>query len=132
MSRLTPQTVRFWAWVDSSVTLVLAVPPLAQRFIELLYHVNGWLGGPATPPAFDAIHWFFVSLSGILVTVWVIARLAQPVAVLGLIDGWGRAVVSFFIVYYVIFRGAPVVLMLFVATEGAGAVNQLWRGYCSK
>lgn len=124
-SRLTPQVVRFWAVMDSSVALLLALPWVQARFVALVYRINDWLGGIGTAPSFEGIQWFFVSLAGVLVCVWVMARLLQPTRVLGLVDGFGRVVVTVLIVYFVCFAGAPRVLLFFVLSEGAGAIHQL-------
>ena len=125
LNHIAPAQVRFWAWVDSGIILVLAIPPLAGSFLHWLYRVNGWVGGPDTPPDFLPIHLFFVCLSGALVGVWVIARLLNPTGLMALIDGWGRAWVAGLILYFVIVRHAPVILLAFVITEGAGALIQL-------
>ena len=52
MNPINARTVRFWAWVDSAVTVTLALPPLAERFVALLYTVNGWMGGVSEAPTF--------------------------------------------------------------------------------
>lgn len=119
-----PATVRFWAWVDSSVTLTLAIPPVAVGFLHLLYRVNGWLGGQDVLPEFAPIHLFFVCLSGVLISLWVLVRLLYPVGVLAFADAMGRAVVASLIVYFLVCTDAPRVLGLFVFTELAGSVAQ--------
>ncbi|WP_051749553.1 hypothetical protein [Nevskia soli] len=119
-----PGTVRFWAWVDSSVTLTLAIPPVAVGFLHLLYRVNGWLGGQDVLPEFAPIHLFFVCLSGVLISLWVLVRLLHPVGVLAFADAMGRAVVASLIVYFLVCTDAPRVLGLFVFTELAGSVAQ--------
>jgi len=129
MNPINARTVRFWAWVDSAVTVALALPPLAERFVALLYTVNGWTGGVSEAPTFEPIHLLFVCLLGALVSVWVIARLLRPLPLFGLIDGWGRAWVAAILLWFVCARDAPPVILFFVFTEGAGAVAQLWAGY---
>jgi hypothetical protein len=118
------RTVRFWAWVDSSVSWPLAIPPLASRFLRILYHVNAWLGGAAAPPEFAPIHLFFVCLSGVLIGLWVIVRLVHPVGVLALADASGRMAVAALIGDFLIYAAAPPVLALFILTEVAGAAVQ--------
>jgi len=124
-----PRTVRFWAWVDSSVTYTLALPFVAPGFLRLLYRINGWMGGAAIVPAFEPIQWFFVCLSGAMVSLWVIVRLLRPLGIFAVIDGYGRIWVSALILYFVILEGAPQVLLLFVGTEMAGAIAQLRIAY---
>lgn len=125
LDHVRPKTVRFWAWVDSSVTWTLALPPMAEVFIRTLYRINGWLGGEAVAPLFLPVQLFFVSLSGVLISLWVLARLLHPAPVLALLDGWGRVGVSALLLYFVLGAGAPPVLLLFVITEMAGAIGQL-------
>lgn len=116
-------TVRFWALLDTGV-LSLALPFTAPLFIGGLYGLNGLLGGVSTAPAFDPLALFFVNLSGVLVLVWVAARLLHPVGVLALVDAVGRLLVSVLIAWYIVAEGAIPALWLFVGTELAGAIAQ--------
>jgi hypothetical protein len=125
LDHIPPATVRFWAWVDSSVTWVLALPPAAQGFIALLYRINGWLGGAAAPPPFAPIQLFFVCLSGVLISLWVAVRLIWPLGALAYADAWGRIAVSALIFYFLACTDAPGVLAFFIFTEMAGAIAQL-------
>ncbi|MES0873804.1 hypothetical protein [Sinimarinibacterium thermocellulolyticum] len=123
------RTVRFWAGVDSAVTLMLALPPLAPKFIEMLYWANGLIGGTAEAPPFEPIHHLFVYLTGTLVSVWVVARLLHPVGLFAVIDGWGRLYVALVLAWVVLARDGPPILWLFVFTEGAGTISQLRAAY---
>ncbi len=132
LDRVRRRKVRFWAIVDSSVSYTLALPPLAEHFISLLYSINGKLGGSTVAPAFTPLEMFFVCLSGSLVGIWCIARYLKPIGVFALIDGWGRVWISLLIVWFVAVEGAPRVLLLFVVTEMIGAVAQLHEVYLRK
>ena len=121
---VSPRTVRFWAMVDSGV-LALALPYTATLFLSAIYWLNSLLGGEAVVPAFGAIQMFFVNLSGVLVGVWVVARLMMPIGLMAFIDAVGRTLVALLIVWFVLAQQAPPVLWLFVFTEGIGAVVQL-------
>jgi hypothetical protein len=128
--QVSPGTVRFWAWLDSSVSWTLALPFVAPGFLRLLYRINGWMGGVDTPPPFEPIHLFFVCLSGVLIALWVLVRLLHPVGVLAFADALGRIAVSLLIAWFLLATDAPRVLALFILTELAGAVGQLravWR-----
>ena len=129
LDRVRRRTVRFWALVDSSVSYTLALPPLAEHFVSLLYYVNGKLGGDATVPVLAPLQLFFVSLSGSLIGLWCIARYLKPIGLFALIDGWGRVWISALIVWFVAVEGAPRVLLLFIVTEMLGAVAQLRAVY---
>ncbi len=132
LERVRRRKVRFWAIVDSSVSYTLALPPLAEHFISLLYYLNGKLGGDPVPPSIDPMQMFFVSLSGSLVGLWCIARYLKPIGLFALIDGWGRVWVSLLIVWFVAVEGAPRVLLLFIGTEMLGAIVQLYEVYLRK
>ena len=121
---VSARTVRFWALIDSGV-IALALPFTATLFLSAIYWLNGLLGGEVEVPAFGAIQMFFVNLSGVLVGVWVAARLLMPVGLLAFIDGIGRTVVALLIIWFVLAQQAPPVLWFFVFTEGVGAVAQL-------
>ncbi len=118
-----PKTVRFWAMFDTGV-MSLALPFTAPFFIRFLYWLNGLIGGSTTAPVFDPLAMFFVNLAGMLVLVWVAARMIQPLGVFALIDAIGRCVVSLLIAYYILFENVIPVLWLFVLTEMLGAVAQ--------
>ena|GEM_PF-1317569 len=129
LDRVRRRTVRFWALVDSAVSYTLALPPLAEHFVSMLYYVNGKLGGESSAPTFAPLQLFFVCLSGSLVSLWCLARYLKPIGLFALLDGWGRVWVSLLIVYFVAFADAPRVLLVFIATEMAGAVSQLHKVY---
>ena len=121
-------TVRFWALLDSAVSWTLSLPPLAPYFLKSIYWLNGLLGGVSQPPPFEPIHLLFVSLTGSLVSVWVLARLLHPVGLLAVIDGWARLWVGASLIW-IMALGGPPVLWLFVVTEWAGALAQLRAAY---
>ena len=118
--------IRGWAALDLVLSALFAVPTLAALLLGLLYALNGRLGGLSTVPPFEPVHWLFVCLMGALGVVWAVARLVEPVRSLGLIDAVARLWVSALIAYFVFARGAPIVLVLFLATELGGALHQLW------
>jgi hypothetical protein len=120
------RVIRGWAALDLVVTAMLALPPLAALFVRLLYALNGRLGGVSASPPFDPAHWLFVCLAGALGVVWAIARMVEPVRPLGVIDAFARLWVSALIAWFVLARGAPPVLLVFLATELGGALHQLW------
>jgi hypothetical protein len=120
------RVIRGWATLDLVVTALIAVPPAAALFIKLIYGLNGLLGGVLPVPPFDPVHWLFVCLAGALGVAWAIARMVQPVRPLGMIDAVARLWVSALIAYFVFARGAPPVLLAFLATELGGSLHQLW------
>ena len=120
------KVIRGWAALDLAVSALFALPPLAALLVRLLYSLNGRLGGASVAPPFEPVQWLFVCLMGGLGVVWAVARLVEPVRTLGLIDAVARLWVGALIAYFVFARGAPTVLLLFVATEIGGALHQSW------
>lgn len=125
-------TVRFWAWLDTAVTWLPAIPPLSIYFISGLYTMNGWIGGVAQAPAFEPIHLVFVSLMGSLVTVWCLARILYAAPWMAVVDGWGRLWVGATLVWFLLAGGLPPILWMFVFTEWIGAFAQLRAAYFPK
>ena len=121
-----PETrvIRGCAIFDLVVTGLMAVPLTAGVFIDVLYLMNGWLGGEAVAPPFVAVQWMFVHLAGALGVLWAVARIVEPTRFLGLADAAGRACVGGLILWHVVAGGAPVVLLAFVATEWLGTLLQ--------
>ena len=120
------RVVRGWAVFDLVVTALLALPPAAALFLQVLYAVNGRLGGASAVPAFEPVQWFFVCLTGAMGVAWAAARILMPLRTLGRVDAIARLWVTFLILYFVFARGAPPVLLAFCATELAGALHQIW------
>jgi hypothetical protein len=116
--------VRALAGFDLVVTGALALPVTGHGFIELLYRVNGFLGGVSAPPYFDPIHWLFVSLAGVLGVLWALGRILEPTPLLAHLDSAGRVAVALWILRYVVASSAPGVLLAFVGTELVGAILQ--------
>jgi len=126
MSRTESRVVRGWAAFDLVVCALFVLPPVAEVFLRGLFAINGRLGGTASVPPFDPLHWLFVSLAGALGVAWAVARLLAPLRLLGRVDAFARLWVAALILYLVFAAGAPPVLLAFVATELGGALHELW------
>lgn len=118
--------IRFWAALDLSITAILALPFTAKIFIEVVYKLNGILGGADAMPEFAAIHWLFVCFCGGLGVLWALVRLYQPTPFNSKADAFGRAWMSTVLLYFVVVADAPLVLLAFVATEAVGSAHQFW------
>ena len=118
------RVIRGCAIFDLALTGLLALPPAASAFIDVLYLLEGWLGGASVAPTFAPVQWMFVHLAGALGVLWASARLLAPTRLLGLADAAGRAWVGGLILWHVVANGAPVVLLAFVLTEWLGAALQ--------
>jgi hypothetical protein len=126
MSSPESRVVRGWAALDLVVCSLFVLPPIAELFLRVLFAVNGRLGGTASLPPFEPLHWLFVCLAGALGVAWATARLLTPLRVLGRVDAFARLWVSALILYLVFVAGAPPVLLAFVAIELGGALHQFW------
>lgn len=124
MTPLATNVIRGCAIFDLVVTGLMALPPTAGMFVDVLYLVNGRLGGEAEAPPFVAVQWMFVHLAGALGVLWAVARIVGPTRFLGLADAGGRACVGGLILWHVVAGGAPAVLLAFVATEWLGTLLQ--------
>ena len=124
MTPAETRVIRGCAAFDVVVTGLLALPPTASLFVEVLYYVNGWLGGDAAPPPFVAVQWMFVHIAGALGVLWAVARIVEPTRFLGLTDAVGRVCVGGLILWHVLAGGAPMVLLAFALTEWLGAAAQ--------
>ncbi|PPE73549.1 hypothetical protein C3942_12150 [Solimonas fluminis] len=126
---IPPRTVRFWAGLDAGIAW-MAIPPLAPKFLAMIYWLNGLLGGDAAAPPLDQpMHLLFVCLTGALVGTWALARLLHPVGLLGVIDGWARLYVAAVLAWVILGLDGPPILWLFVLTETAGTLSQLRAAY---
>jgi len=120
------QVVRAFAALDLAATLPLALPPLAWRTVDAVFRLEAALGGAGAPPALDGFASLVLHLAGALGVLWAAVRLARPSRFLGLADAAGRAWVAAMILYGVAGQGAPRLLLVFVASELAGALAQPW------
>jgi hypothetical protein len=126
ISSAESRVVRGWAALDLVVCALFVLPPVAAGFLKILLAINGRLGGTATVPTFEPLHWLFVCLAGALGVAWAVARLLTPLRVLGRVDAFARLWVTALILYLVFVAGAPPVLLAFVATELGGSLHQFW------
>lgn len=118
MTRLA--AVRAFALFDLVVTGLLALPWVADRVLALLLTWFGLDGSPGDC-SFDPLMMAFVNLAGILGVLWNGRRYVAPSAELVRWDMWGRVAVAVLLVFYVVFKDVPSVLLLFVVSELAGA-----------
>ena len=118
MTRLA--AVRAFALFDLVVTGLLALPWVADRVLALLLTWFGLDGSPGDC-SFDPLMMAFVNLAGILGVLWNGRRYVAPTPEHRRWDMWGRVAVAVLLVFYVVFKDVPSVLLLFVVSELAGA-----------
>ena len=114
--------LRCIALFDLLATAPLALPVLNDQVAALLLSGFGLLGSPGAWLPLSLPASLFCSLAGLLGLLWTGCRVLRPDdALLIRADAWGRCAVAAALAYYLLARGAPVVLWLFVATELGGA-----------
>ncbi len=121
-----------WRWVravavfDLIATGLLAVPVWSDHVLAWLLSGFGLLGSPADWLPLPLTTSIFLNLAGLLGVLWNGYRLLSPEPLLVRMDQWGRIAVAALLGYFLICRGAPVVLWLFVASELIGSAVE-WR-----
>jgi hypothetical protein len=102
---------------DVVVTVGFATPWTAAFLLGLLAKLQSSASLPGdTLPAFGVSHLLFVTLFGVTVTMWGVARLLRPTALLIALDTIGRAVfASWFI--WALLAGHSTVIVAFLVLE---------------
>lgn len=121
-----------WRWVrafaifDLIITGSLAIPVLSDYVLAFLLSGFGLLGSPSALLPMPLTTMIFCNLAGVLGVLWNGYRAVSPEPLVVRMDQWGRVVVAAVLAYYLVCRGAPVVLWLFVVSELAGSFVE-WR-----
>ncbi|MGH8457253.1 MAG: hypothetical protein ACRETE_09735 [Stenotrophobium sp.] len=114
--------MRTVAQFDLAITAPLALPWLNDYVVAWLF---SWFGLAGSPGAFLPMPMFvslFCCLAGILGVLWNGCRVLRPDDTLLMrADLFGRLAVAAALAYFLLLRGAPSALWLFVASELAGA-----------
>jgi hypothetical protein len=117
-------TLRRVAMFDVVLTLPFAIPLVAERVVLLLLDLDHFLGIATPTPRLDPLALLFMNLMGVLAVVWNWARVRTRTTDLASLDVPARCVVAALILFYVAVMRVTPLLLLFVATEIAGAVVQ--------
>ncbi len=121
-----------WRWVrivavfDLIATGSLAIPVLSNYVLAYLLSGFGLVGSPGEWLPVPLTTAIFCNLMGVIGVLWNGARVISPEPLLVRMDQWGRLVVAAVLAYYLLCRGAPVVLWAFVASELIGSAVA-WR-----
>jgi hypothetical protein len=108
---------RLGAAYDLAVTAVFATPWTAAFTLGLLGTVQDATDLPGDPmPAFGLSHLLFVTLFGVVVTMWALVRLFRPTAFLVAVDTVGRAVFATWFTWALL-AGHSTVVVGFLALE---------------
>ena len=102
---------------DIVATTGFATPWTAAFILGLLASVQDAAGLPGDPmPAFGTSHLLFVTLFGVVVTMWSVVRVLRPTALLTTIDTVGRAVFATWFIWALL-EGHSTVIVAFLALE---------------
>jgi hypothetical protein len=105
------------ALYDLVVTAGFATPWTAAFILGLLASVQDAAGLPGDPmPAFGVSPLLFVTLFGVVVTMWSVVRLIRPTAFLVAVDTVGRAVFATWFTWALL-AGHSTVIVAFLALE---------------
>ena len=115
---------RIGAWYDIIITAGFATPWTAALIIGLLGTIKDAAGLPGEPmPVFDVSHLLFVTLFGVVVTMWGVVRVLRPTALLITADTVGRAVFAAYFIWALL-AGHSTVIAAFLVLELAFLVAQ--------
>lgn len=115
---------RIGAIYDLIVTAPFATPWTAALVLSILGSLHDSLGLPGDPmPQFDTSHMLYVTLFGIIVTLWSVVRVLRPVPLLIAADTVGRAAFSLTFVW-TLTQGHSAVVAPFLVLEVAFLVYQ--------
>lgn len=123
-SRRFVRAGRIGAIYDLAVTALFATPWTAALVLSVLGNLHDSLGLPGKAmPEFDTSHMLYVTLFGIIVTLWSVVRVLQPIPLLIAADTIGRAAFSLTFVW-TLTQGHSAVVVTFLVLELAFLVYQ--------
>lgn len=118
---------RVGAIFDVVITAGFATPWTAELVIRLLGNIHDSLGlAGSEMPEFDTPHLLYVTLFGVVVTMWGVVRILRPVPLLIATDTVGRAAFALTFIW-ALAEGHSTVVVVFLVTEIAFLVAQ-WLG----
>lgn len=115
---------RAGAVYDLITTAGFATPWTAVLVLGLLADIHDKLGLAGDPmPSFDTSHLLFVTLFGVIVTLWSVVRIVRPVPLLIAADTAGRAAFSTFFIWSLL-NGHSAIVVAFLIPEVSWLVAQ--------
>ena len=115
---------RVGAIYDLIVTAGFATPWTAAFMLGVLAKVHDWLGlSGSSMPVFEPSHVLFVTLFGVVVTMWAVVRVLWPVPMLIAADTVGRAAFALAFVW-ALAAGHSTVIVAFLVLEVAFLIAQ--------
>jgi hypothetical protein len=125
MKSIRPVRVgRAGAIYDLITTVGFATPWTATLVLGILADVHSELGLAGDPmPTFETSPLLFVTLFGVIVTLWSVVRILRPVPLLIAADTIGRAAFSTFFIWSLL-EGHSAVVVAFLVPEVSWLVAQ--------
>ena len=115
---------RIGAIYDLAVTALFATPWTAALVLSVLGKLHHSLGLPGEAmPEFDTSHLLYVTLFGIIVTLWSVVRVLRPIPMLIAADTIGRAAFSLTFIW-TLTQGHSTIVVPFLVLEVAFLVYQ--------
>jgi hypothetical protein len=111
---------------DIIVGGLLAIPPLTQRGMDILFWINQALGFNDPRPVFEPVHLVFISLFGIWVSAWAIARFRSGSLGLVKADLALRLAVLAVLLWYAFATKIYGIIYLFIACDIFWAAVNYW------
>ena len=115
---------RIGALYDLAVTAPFATPWTAALMLTVLGKLHDSLGLPGEAmPEFETSHMLYVTLFGIIVTLWSVVRIVRPIPLLIAADTIGRAAFSMTFIW-TLTQGHSAIVVPFLVLEVAFLVYQ--------
>ena len=115
---------RIGALYDLAVTAPFATPWTAALVLTVLGKLHDSLGLPGEAmPEFETSHMLYVTLFGIIVTLWSVVRIVRPIPLLIAADTIGRAAFSMTFIW-TLTQGHSAIVVPFLVLEVAFLVYQ--------
>ena len=102
---------------DFIVGAPLAIPPLTSFGINTLFTIDNLLGFDDPFPVFDTVHLIFISLFGLWVTAWAVAKFRSADLGFVRIDLWMRIAVLALLLWYVATTKTYGIIYVFIAAD---------------
>jgi hypothetical protein len=104
----------------------LAIPPLTQMGMDILFWVNQTLGFNDPRPVFEPVHLIFISLFGIWVSAWAVARFRQGNLTFVRVDLLMRLAVLAVLLWYAFATKIYGIVYLFIAADIVWSALNYW------
>jgi hypothetical protein len=111
---------------DLVVVGLLAIPPLTKIGIDILFWVDQILGDTKPLPVFEDIHLVFVSLFGLWVSAWGVARFVSADLKLVRADLAMRLAVMALLLWFAVTTESYTILYLFIAADIVWTALNFW------